>query len=192
MGGAVLLESWRPYVWVFLLATLVYAPTAWFDFSPLDDSWLVVNRSDVLADPSHLPLLFTQPLFEDSYYRPILALSFALDFLVGGGSPLPFHLTNILLHGLVSAVLFRFLTMLGSTRTAAFALAAVFTVHPVHVHAVAWIPGRNDLILALLALLTAMTFLNYLRSQRAGWLILHLILLFLALTTKENAIVLPV
>ena len=39
-------------------------------------------------------------------------LSFRLNFLISGPSPLGFHLTNVLLHGLVSLLLMRLATSL--------------------------------------------------------------------------------
>ena len=184
------LESWRPYLWLFALAFATYARTTGFGFSPLDDRWMIVDTLDELRHLSAVPAVFTHAVL-DLYYRPVLALSFVIDALAGHGGPFAFHLTNVLLHGLVSATLFALFTKLDLTRRSALLLSALFAVHPVHVHAVAWIPGRNDMLLAVFALGATITFLDYLASRSAAALVLHACFFALALLTKESAAVLP-
>ena len=186
----VFIDTWRPYAWLFTLAFATYAWTTGFGFSPLDDRWMIVDRMDELRHLSAVPAVFTRAVLQ-IYYRPLLALSFVIDATAGRGGPFAFHLTNVLLHGLVSATLFAFFTKLDLTRRSAFLLSALFAVHPVHVHAVAWIPGRNDVILALFALGATITFLDYLASRSAAALALHVCFFALALLTKESATVLP-
>ena len=82
------------------------------------------------------------------FYRPVTMLSLALDRAVGGGAAWPFHLTNVLLHALASALLFRLLRRLGVEAWLALAGAALFAVHPVHVESVAFVSGRTDLLAA--------------------------------------------
>jgi tetratricopeptide (TPR) repeat protein len=61
----------------------------------------------------------------------------------------------------------------------------MFAVHPALASAVAWIPGRNDSLLAAMALTSWLLFL------RRRWLA-HLLFFALALMAKETALVLPV
>jgi hypothetical protein len=67
----------------------------------------------------------------------------------------------------------------------------VFAVHPLNVHAVAWIPGRNDTLLCLFALAACNCLLHYIRSKDPFWLFMHIIWFVLALLTKETACLLP-
>jgi Flp pilus assembly protein TadD len=59
------------------------------------------------------------------------------------------------------------------------------------VQAVAWIPGRNDSLLALFAILTILSYLNFNEKRTVGLLLLHLCWFALALLSKETAFILP-
>lgn len=125
-------------------------------------------------------------------YRPLTMVVFALQWVVGNGSPLPFHITSILLYALLSAAVYR-LAELVVSRRAAFAAAAVFAVHPVHVEAVANVVGQAELWVALI-LVALVSW--YIRIRREGTLgareIAILAVGYLAACSfKEHAIVLP-
>lgn len=64
-------------------------------------------------------------------------------------TPLAFHAANILLHGLVVALVYRLARRLGLSSVGAWAAAGVFLVHPIQVEAVAYVTGRTDLLAAI-------------------------------------------
>jgi hypothetical protein len=72
-----------------------------------------------------------------------------------------------------------------------FLFALLFAVHPVFAQAVAWLPGRNDTLLALFSLLSFFFLLKQARSKKYLFRILHLLFFAIALLTKETAISLP-
>jgi tetratricopeptide (TPR) repeat protein len=72
-------------------------------------------------------------------------------------------------------------------RALSFFWSLFFTVHPALTQAVAWIPGRNDILLGVFVLLSFMSFLSYLEGRKKAQLALHLLFLLLALLTKESA-----
>lgn len=127
-----------------------------------------------------------------SLYRPLTMLAFAVQWVTGHGSPLPFHLTSILLYAAVSVVLYR-LAVLLVPRPAAFIGAALFAIHPVHTEVVANVVGQAELWVALLGIVAVS---RYIRARRAGSVSLFevaiLAVLYLAACMfKEHAIVLP-
>ncbi|HEU4719527.1 MAG TPA: hypothetical protein VFU15_16905, partial [Bacteroidia bacterium] len=127
----------------FLLAGacfLLYAVTLGYGFSPMDERWLITQEQATLSHFSNLPKLFTTSTL-GFYYRPFLNVTFMIDTVTGGGDKMYFHLTNILLHAVCCALLFRFFLVSGIEKHVAFFAALLFAVHPVNVHAVAWIPG---------------------------------------------------
>ncbi|HXV85997.1 MAG TPA: hypothetical protein VD793_04825, partial [Gemmatimonadales bacterium] len=106
-------------------------------------------------------------------YRPVTVLSYAVDWVVSGGRPWWFHLTNLVLHGLVTGlsvlVLARWLTPVGS-----LVAGLVFAVHPVHVEAVANVVGRAELLAAagmLAAVLAARRHRQQAGPGRSRWLV---------------------
>jgi tetratricopeptide (TPR) repeat protein len=60
------------------------------------------------------------------------------------------------------------------------------------VHAVAWVPGRNDVMLAAFTLYSLICLKIYTVNLKPQFLFLHLLLFACALLTKENSVVLPV
>lgn len=90
------------------------------------------------------------------YWRPLAQASYALDWVLGGGRPWTFHLTNDLLHALASvmvallaAALARRADPQGSPRRPALAAAlagVAFAVHPVHSEAVNLATYRTTLL----------------------------------------------
>jgi len=184
------LSRFWPYVLFASLVIVLYAATLNFEFSPMDDHWLVLARKSVLSDFSNFPSLFSESTL-NIYYRPLLNVTFMIDTILGNGSPFFFHLTNVLLHLCCCFALFRFLLLLEIDKALAFFAVLLFTVHPVNVQAVSWIPGRNDTLLTLFILLSCIFLIRFLREKDANWILLHFLFFAGCLATKENAVVLP-
>jgi tetratricopeptide (TPR) repeat protein len=119
---------------------------------------LVVFRSvgDVLVPPRDIPQ------FSPDYYRPLTIGSYLLDRAVGGGAPLPFHLSVAVAHALTAALVWALALQLlaaGAPRRAigvgALVAGLLFAVHPIHTESVAWAAGRSD-VLATAGVLAAL------------------------------------
>jgi tetratricopeptide (TPR) repeat protein len=160
-----------------------------------DDRWIIVENGRV----HEWRALWRY--FEESYwpmksgaglYRPLVIFAYTLQWLLGAGSPLVFHLVNVLLASACAVAVFWTLGFLVPTRVAWLA-AALFAVHPVHVEAVANVVGQAELWAALI-LLAAVGL--YLRDRRDGPMRrqtgMAIVALFLGgIFTKEHVIVLP-
>ena len=127
---------------------------------------------------------WARPLAGDagSYYRPLLTLVNAGDWVAGGGRPWLFHLTNLGLHLAVCAGVFALARRLGATGPAAALAAAAFGVFPRLTESVAWISGRTDILAAGFAL-------GVLLLWREGWRhrLAAAVALLLGLLSKEVA-----
>src|SRR4030095_8741991 len=69
----------------------------------------------------------------------------------------------------------------------AFLITLVFAVHPVLSQAVAWIPGRNDTLLAVFVFLFFIGAINYSNDGKSFPLLLQFVALVAAFFTKETA-----
>jgi len=180
---------------VVVLAVLVYARTASFGFSALDDAEIITDKMAFLSDLSNLGTIFQQPITPLSdggiYYRPLVSASFMLDAQFAHGEATAFHVTNVVLHAVAAALVLLFLRRLFGNLLGLLG-AAVFAVHPALVTVVAWVPGRIEALLAIATLGALMGFIAYLEQRRPRFLAAHLICFLLALLTKETAVVLPV
>lgn len=185
----------RPYLWMALVIFLLYARAISFDFTHLDDTQLIVDNYAFISNPANILKAFQHNAFPNSgipYYRPLLTLSFMLNAQLGGISPAVYHFTNIIIHIAVSCAIFFFFLMLWYKRLPAFLVSFFFAVHPALAQAVAWVPGRNDSMLALFALLSFIFLLLYLVSGKFTQYICHMLFFAMALFTKESAVVLLV
>lgn len=82
----------------------------------------------------------------DSYYRPLITLSFALDHRLHGNNPAGYHLTNFLFHELNALLLLALLRRFGVRPLVAAVLVSGWALLPRLAEAAAWISGRTDLI----------------------------------------------
>jgi hypothetical protein len=133
------------------------------------------------------------PPFVPDLYRPLALLSFAVQWAIGGGGPLVFRIASYLLYAVVCIQVLR-LARLRLSFAPAFAAAALFAVHPVHVEAVAMAVNQGELWVALACCLAV---LWYVRAREKGGPLparteLGIAGLFLiACFFKENALMLP-
>ena len=132
--------------------------------------------------------------------RPILMLTYWMNYQVAGTGTFAFHLFNLLIHigntlliYLVAAKLFEWAKMEARERglLAAFS-ALLFLVHPLQTESVAYIAGRSESLAALFFVGAYALFL-YRGEDGLSWArSVGIVLLFgLAVATKENAAVLP-
>lgn len=171
------------------VAAAVHARCLSFGFVGLDDRDLIVADQAFLTRPSSLWRAFGRSYLGvvdagHAYYRPLVTASLALNARWSGAGALGYHATNVALHASTCALVLLLLRRIGLGRAASLGAALLFALHPVLTPAVAWIPGRND---TLLALFGVAAWLSYLRGAR----LLHVLLFAMSLLTKETAVALP-
>lgn len=187
---------WGPGLAVAAAGILVYLNSLPNGFA-FDDLPIIVDNPTV-QNPGNLGAIWLTPYWpgldglERGLYRPLTSFLFAIEWAMGGGGPLVFHLTSVLLHSLASVLVFALLAALVG-RIPALCGALVFAVHPVHVEAVANSVGQAELLSAVCVLSATVAYARR-PSGRGPSFRLNLLLsaAFLGgLLAKENAIVLP-
>jgi 4-amino-4-deoxy-L-arabinose transferase-like glycosyltransferase len=188
-----------PFIVIAALGFTLYFQALFFDFSYLDDNVLILYNQDFLVDFTNIfHSFFTDALLLNNssafYYRPLPIVSFIFDYQLGGASPFIYHFTNVILHIISSYLVFIFLTKLNYQKTISFLFSLIFLVHPALTQTVAWIPGRNDSLLAIFILSSFIFFINYLaKEKKTSNLLCCLTFLGLALFTKESGVfILPI
>ena len=132
------------------------------------------------------------PSTTSALYRPLAILLFAVQWAIGHGSPVVFHVVNVALYVALCLAVLR-LARLALPEVAAAIAAALFAVHPVHVEAVGNVVGQGELWTALALCLATSAYVVW-RRQRSLTAPRSAVLLgvfFLAMFVKENAVVLP-
>lgn len=123
------------------------------------------------------------------FYRPLVTLSFALDFLVGGADPFVAHLSNAVAHGL-GAMLVGMLVCRFLGAGAGWWAALVWGTSPVHAGSILWAVGRVDSHTVPWILLSALLLVRFCDGMQKTRLP-ALLAFIAALCSKELAIVMP-
>jgi hypothetical protein len=107
------------------------------------------------------------PAGADNLWRPLVSLSYAVQWRVAPGVAWPFHLVNVLLHAAASALAAELARRLTGRAGVAWVAGSLFAAHPVHVEAVAYIVGRAESACAVGALGALVLFVRPLTVTRA-------------------------
>lgn len=75
-----------------------------------------------------------------------------------GFKPAPFHLLNVVIHGLNGVLLFYFLLLLFKNNASAFFGSLLFLIHPLQVESVAWISEFRGLYASFFCLISLLFF----------------------------------
>jgi len=134
----------------------------------------------------------TESLGQDVYYRPLVNFTLQLERRGLGESAGHFHLTNLLLHGLVTGLVVILLGVVTRSLWDAGCAGLLFGLHPLFGDNVAYVSGRTDL-LALLGLLVAAIALVR-AIERPAWFWVALVWLGSAeaMFSKESALLVSV
>jgi len=161
-----------------------------------DDVHFVVNN-EYIRNPGSLSLFFTskQALADGTLagenYRPLIPLSYAVDYHFWGLDPMGYHITNLLFHIANALLLFYLILIITKDRFIGLFASLLFLTHPVQTDAVSWISGRGNVMFLCFFLIALILYIKY---RTGGSIILYLIslLFFLcALFSKEMSISLP-
>ncbi len=125
-------------------------------------------------------------------YRPLTVASLALNYHLGGVSPVGYLVTNLVLHLAVSWLVFLVgRRLLGDWRWAGGA-ALVFALHPVNAEAVNYSVARSSLLSTLWTLVACWAFLRGRLGGHVGWHGLGLAAFLAAMLSKESAVALVI
>ncbi len=160
-----------------------------------DDS-AYVEKNPYIRDLSNIPSYFFNPvMYQDAgvegkfkVYRPLVTISFALDYFVWKLNPFGFHLTNTLLHFFTGILVFAFFIQLGGNRYLSSMASLVFLIHPVQVEAVTWISGRGNMLYSIFALLSMICFLKFIERKYTKYYLFSLVFLVISLFSKEMGV----
>lgn len=183
----------RAQKWTLLLAVLL-ALAIFGQMIPIGPlNW--DDDSNIFKNP-YYAINSWQPFWTDTYfglYVPVTSTVWQVLYTFGKGSAWPFRILNLFLHlaniGLVFLLL-KSLAQRWNFRSGWALVAAVtlFALHPMQIHAVAWISGGRDLLAGFFGLLCV-----YLFFRGRDWrnLIPTTVLFALAILSKPNVAVLP-
>nr|MQY69308.1 hypothetical protein [Bacillota bacterium] len=175
------------------------------------DDFDVVKENTFITSWGNIKHFFSQNYFKFSgeyTYRPMLTLTYFLDYSTWGIEPFGFHLTNVILHTLNGILLYFFLIYLLAefkgepfrTKTDYWLglplLASLFFIaHPIQTESVNAISFREELLFTFFFFLSLIMYLKTrtagTKGQRRIYYLSSLSFYLLSVLTKEMAFILP-
>lgn len=146
-----------------------------------DDSHVIVENG-AIHTLANWPRFFTDAhtfssLPSNATYRPLVTLSFALDYAVRHSlDPVPFHVTQLLLLLAVGVLLAIVCTLLfgRESQLLAIAAAAIFCVHTANTETMNFLSSRSELLSAIGFLGALIVFVRWPHARRRGWYLIPL------------------
>jgi hypothetical protein len=188
----------RAWIWPVLVGLLaVSASIGGLLNQYVQDDIPIIWKNPAIQSLRGIGALFTKPYWPPPWYpglyRPFASASFALQWAIGGGSPMLFRVVSYLLYAAVCVGVFK-LARIRLPVVVAFAAAALFAVDPLHVEAVAIAVNQSELWVGLICCITVVLYVR-LRARNGplstGQQLLFAGLYLIACFFKESALILP-
>ncbi len=163
-----------------------------------DDDWIIQNP--FVHDFQHIKEIFTENILSgfglnSNYYRPLLLVSFAFNWVLHGANSFGYHLVSNFFHIGSAILIFLLLTtrrFVVFGQRAAFLAALFWLIHPLNTEAVTYISGRGDPMSVFFMLLALWLYVIAQGISRKFWLLSGSILsMVLAVLSRETAILFP-
>ena len=163
------------------------------------DDWQTVVDNGSIRNLSDLHYVFV------SSFRPVINLSYAVNYALSGSDSFGYHLTGLLIH-MVNVVLLFYLTgdalddaeaRTGRPTGPAWHLwarlgaAALWAVHPMMTEAVGYVSARSGLLCTSFLLASLLCLRRSWTTERRSLLVLSLLFYGIGLGCKETAAMLP-
>ncbi len=159
----------------------------------------VVSQNAWIQNDRDVSVLFDHRYFlvtGEYTYRPVVTLTFLIDYLIWELDPMGYHFTNLFLHLLCSIAVFLCFRSITRSELIAFPAAMLLTVHPALGEAVNAIAFREDMLVSLFCILGIMTGTAVHKDQSMNKKVLLYGLTglfgFLAMLSKESGMLFPV
>jgi Flp pilus assembly protein TadD len=185
----------NPAVWtsvaLVVITVAVFAALRHFDFIGLDDPGYVRTNPHLAGGLSWPDIKWAWTTGFAANWHPLTWLSYMLDIELFGLRPGGHHMVSVVLHVVNTLLLFEWLRRATGTLGRSAFVAALFSVHPLHVESVAWIAERKDVLSTMFWLLTMIAYLAYVRRPRWDRYVLVCLGLALGLMAKPMLVTLP-
>ena len=194
---------------ILALIFLTYTPILFNHF--IGDDHIIIEKNTFYSSWKNMPRLFEKGYIADlqniNYsseiradfgtgsvsYRPMSNLTYFLDYSLFQARPWGSHFINILIHCANTFLVYWIVSRLFSSSVLGLFAGLLFSLHPIQSEAVAVMSYRADMVAAFFVLCS---FYFWVKFQEGGYLRKKyyggaLLMYFLAVFSKESAIMLP-
>lgn len=174
-----------------LCTASVYLQVAGHDFITIDDGRYILENPEVAGGLTWQGLGWAFTTFYAGNWHPLTWIAHMANVQAFGLHAAGHHLVNVAWHSANAVLLFFVLAGLSGSRWRSAFVAALFSLHPLHVESVAWASELKDLLSAFFGLLSIHAYRAYaqVRSPRAYAGVL--VFMGLSLLAKPMLVTLP-
>jgi len=184
---------------IIITSFIVFSPTVNSEFINLDDNKFITENPLVNGEMENAITEAFQKHLYSPWYKPLVYLSWQAEYEISEGQPWLFHLNNLLLH-IINSVLAFFILLYflkavvkPHDKIWIFAMfgALLFALHPMKVESVAWAMERKDMLFGFFFLSGLLSYIIFIRTRKAIYLIITFCAYALGLLSKSMIIVFP-
>ncbi len=187
-------NNW-PVLVLFSISFLLYSNSITPNYN-LDDELVTIAHPLTSLGIKAIPDIFSSYYFDNGEgitygYRPMVLTSFAMEYDFSGDNPIVSHFVNVLLYSFLIVFLYIFLSRLFNDKKylmLAFAIALLFSSHPLHTEVVASIKNRDEILALLFVILASLTALKFYDKEKYLYLVFIIIFSIAAIFSKKSAI----
>jgi tetratricopeptide (TPR) repeat protein len=162
------------------------------------DDFHSIRENSWLSSIANIPKFFVNPVYfsktpRAAMYRPVLLVSYALDYQIFGWRASGWHLTNLLMHLVNSLLVYTLVAKTLGRRRLAWIACLLFAFQPVAGENVNYLNCRSSILLSSFLLAGLLCVERFKQARGAGifWAALACFCYILALLTKDSAAVFP-
>jgi len=186
------MENKKRFLFPLIIAALTLAafwPALSAGFTNWDDQ-LYVTQNPFIRElsPRGISEIFSS--FHRGLYKPLVFLSYAVEYRFFGLNPFIYHADNLALHILNALLVYYFLGLFFGGKKA-FLAAILFSVHPLRVESVVWIAERKDVLCSFFLLASLAVYARYALSGGKWKLASSAALYALSMLANSKAVAAP-
>jgi len=211
-----LITTWMMLLVIVIMTFIAYSPSMKNELTNWDDK-AYVEENTMLSEwhvEDFKSMFFGSHKYFMGNYHPLSIFSLSVDYHLGDNKtvkqfaaklrgdkptekpraidPFIFHLMNVLFHLLNTILVFWFIYYLLKKFDIAIIGALLFGLSTIHVESVTWVSERKDVLHTFFFLISLIMYLKYIDTSKWKFYILSIIIFFLSIISKGQAVSLSV
>lgn len=177
---------------IFVATVLVYYNT--LDNPLVWDDIYLIRDNIFIQDISNITKIFSSEYFSQPVeisYRPVATLTYMIEYFLWDVHTDGYHMFNLVLHIMNAFMVLTIIARFTKRYWLSVGAALLFALHPVQTEAINAITFREDLLAAFFCLASLIVYMKYRDGGSPAQLVFSLVLVLLAVFSKETAVVFP-
>lgn len=179
-------------LFLIIVTLAVYRQVSNHEFINYDDGVYITENPSVKTGLTQEGIIRAFTTMRAGNWHPLTWLSHMLDVQLFGLHPGAHHLVNVLFHSINTVLLYLLLSRMSGAHWLSVFIAALFSLHPLHVESVAWAAERKDVLSGFFWILTLLFYDSYVKQPGRIRYLLTLGTFALGLMSKPMLVTLPV